>query len=366
LSAVALSVALFFGLQACGPDPVGPHDSDPIEALMRLYQVPGVSIAVIKDFKLAYVETHGVKSLLTSEPVTSETLFQAASLSKSVSAVGIARLAQEGVVSLDADVDTYLTSWHIPDNSYQTTERVTLRRLLSHTAGTTVSGFRGYRYTESVPTLIQVLNGEPPSNSPAVVVDFVPGSRWRYSGGGFVIAGLTVEDVTGVDFGEFMRAEVLEPIGMTRSTYEQPLPEVLRASAPSGYYADGTPVPGGHHIYPEIAAASLWTTPSDMARFLIELQLSLRGESNKVLSRNQTEVLLTAVMNDWALGFPLSSRGGQPYFGHEGANDGFRCAMLAHRTSGDGAVIMTNSDRGDELYRVVFQMIGEREGWPGF
>ena len=366
LCAASASVALMLGLPGCGADPVRPEDSESIEAWMELYQVPGVSVAVIKDFELAYVETYGVKDRTTLEPVTDETLFQAASLSKSVSAVGIVRLAQEGTVSLDVDVNTYLTSWRVPANSFQVTEKVTLRRLLSHTAGTTVHGFRGYRYTEPVPTLIQVLNGEPPANSPPVVVDFVPGSRWRYSGGGYVIAGLAVEDVTGISFANFMQDRVLEPIGMRRSTYEQPLPEALRVSAPTGYYADGTAVPGGHHIYPEIAAASLWTTPTDMARFLIELQLSLQGESNRVLSRAQAELLLTEVMNDYAMGFGLTSRGGQPYFGHDGANDGFRCAMLAHMSSGDGAVVMTNSDHGDDLAAAVFRVIGKREGWPGF
>ncbi|MBT8477341.1 MAG: beta-lactamase family protein, partial [Gemmatimonadetes bacterium] len=315
---------------------------------------------------LDYVEVHGVKSRSTLEPVTEQTLFQAASMSKGVASVGVLGLAQEGVVSLDEDVNNYLTSWQVPDNALQVSELVTLRRLLSHTAGMAVSGFRGYRYTEPLPTLIQILDGEPPANSPPVVVVQVPGREFSYSGGGYLVMQQAVEDVTGASFPEFMRERVLLPTGMASATYEQPIPVGLRGSLPSGYYADGTPVPGGHHIYPEIAAGGLWTTPSDVARFLIELQLSLRGESNRILSRESAELLLTEVKRDYGLGFDLWVHRGQPYFGHGGANDGFRGRMLAHRTAGYGVVILTNSDNGLELARAIVQLIGEREGWPGY
>ena len=365
LTGAALVLAPTLGIAGCSAA-LGPADATDIGSWMEFYDVPGVSVAVIKDFELDYLEVHGVKSRSTQEPVTEQTLFQAASLSKSVSSVGVMRLVQEGVVSLDADVNNYLTSWQVPDNALQSTEKVTLRRLLSHTAGTTVSGFRGYRYTESVPTLIQILNGEPPANSAAIVVDFVPGSDWRYSGGGYVVMDQAVRDVTGQTFPEFISERVLEPIGMGNSTYEQPLPQSLLDSAGSGYYASGIAVPGHHHIYPEIAAAGLWTTATDVARFLIELQLSLRGESNRVLSKENTELLLTKVENNYALGLALWSRRGQSYFGHSGANDGFRSTMVAHMTGGYGVVVMTNSDNGSDLYDAIVDLIGKREGWPGY
>ncbi len=366
LATTAIGVILVLCLFGCRDDSPGPEDRSDIGFWMAFYEVPGVSVAVINDFELDYVEVHGVQSNFTGEPVTAQTLFQAASISKSVSSVGVVRLAQEGTVALDVDVNDYLTSWQVPDNPYQDSEKVTLRRLMSHTAGTTVHGFRGYRYNEPVPTTIQILNGSPPANSDPIVVDFVPGSQWRYSGGGYVVMELAVRDVTGMTFPEFIREKVLEPIGMENSTFEQPLPDSLQTSAASGYYADGTAVPGRHHIYPEIAAAALWTTPTDLARFLIEIQRSLRGESNRVLSRGNTELLLTIVMNDYALGFARWTRGGQPYFGHGGANDGFRSLMTAHLSQGYGVVVMTNSDNGSELADAVVQLIGEREGWPGY
>jgi CubicO group peptidase (beta-lactamase class C family) len=363
--ALAGGAALAFGLGACSSG-LSPADPSDIGSWMELYEVPGANVAVIRDFALDYVEVHGVKSESTREPVTERTLTQAASISKSVSAVGVMTLVQDGTVSLDTDVNEYLTSWQVPYNDFQRTEKVTLRRLLSHTAGTTVHGFRGYRYPEPAPTLIQILNGEPPANSAPIVVDMVPGSEWRYSGGGYVIITQVVQDVTGSTFPDFIRERVLEPIGMEHSTYEQPLPDSLLGYAASGYYANGVAVPGGHHDYPEMAAAALWTTATDIARFVIELQLSLRGESNRVLTKENVELLLTEVMNDYALGFGLRRLHGQEFFWHAGANDGFRGGMLGHMSLGHGVVVQTNSDNGNDLTEAVIELIGKREHWPGF
>jgi len=359
-------LAAFLPLLAACSSALEPEDPTDIASWMELYDVPGAAVAVINDFAIDYVEVHGVKSEATGEPVTEGTLFQAASISKSVSAVAVMSLVQSGAVSLDAEINDYLTSWMLPDNPLQNSEKVTLRRLLSHTAGTTVSGFRGYRYTEPLPTLIQILNGEPPANSAPVVVTFVPGSDWRYSGGGYEVMEQAIRDATGMAYPEFVRQRVLEPVGMSSSTYEQPIPSSLRASAASGYYADGTPVPGGHHIYPEMAAAALWTTSTDVARFLIELQLSLRGESNRVLSQASTEELLSVVRNHYALGVNRWTIHGQPYIGHSAANDGFRGRMVAHLTNGKGVVVLTNSDNGDLLADAVIELLGKREGWPCF
>jgi CubicO group peptidase (beta-lactamase class C family) len=362
LTATALPI---LAATACS-SATGPTDPTDIGSLIEYYDVPGVSVAVINDFELDYVEVHGLKSVTTLEPVVEETLFQAASLSKGVSASAVMSLVQDGAVTLDTEINDYLTSWKLHDNAYQANEKVTLRRLLSHTAGTTVGGFRGYRYTEPVPNLIQILNGFPPANSPPIVVDLVPGSQFRYSGGGYQVMQQAVEDVTGSPYPEFMRQRVLQPSGMSASTYVQPLPDALLDLAASGYYADGLAVPGGHHIYPEIAAAALWTTSSDLARFVIELQLSLQGDSNRVLSQANARLLVTEVMRDYGLGFDIWTHRGQVYFGHDGANDGFRCRMVASRTRGYGVIILTNSDNGLELSDAVVKLFGEREGWPGY
>jgi CubicO group peptidase (beta-lactamase class C family) len=359
-------VVLLAGLPGCGDDGSGPADLTGIGSLMEFYSVPGVSVAVIRDFRLDYVEVHGVASRVTRDPVTDNTLFQAASISKPVSAVAAMRLVQEGEITLDTDINDYLTSWQVPDNEFVGTEKVTLRRILSHTAGTTVHGFRGYRYSESRPTLIQVLNGALPANSAPIVVDFTPGSDSRYSGGGYVIMQQALMDIEGTTFPEIMRETVLQPIGMENSTFEQPLPESQLGSASAGHRSNGQVVPGDHHIYPEMAAAGLWTTPVDLAHFLIELQLSLRGESNAVLNTELVELMLTEVRDGFALGFAVWSHRGEDYFGHGGANEGYRCLMVAHRSGGFGVVVMTNSDEGAALADAVVDLIGEREGWPGY
>jgi CubicO group peptidase (beta-lactamase class C family) len=360
---VLLIGALLLG--ACS-DVAGPDDRDSIEAWMEFHRVPGVSVAVIRDFEIAYLEQYGVLDRNTAVPVDENTRFQAASLSKSASAVVVLSLVEDGVVALDDDIEGYLTSWELPWTVPRGDEPVTLRRLLSHTAGTTVSGFRGYRQGESLPTLLDILNGATPANSAPVVVAETPGAAFSYSGGGYEVMEQAIYDVTGRTWPELARTQVLDPLGMSRSTFRQPAPDSLQPYLPTGHYADGSVVPGGHHTYPEIAAAGLWTTPEDMALFLIDLQRSLRGDSGGVLTRASVELLVTEVRRQYGLGFDLSTRLGQPYFGHQGANDGFRGGMIAHRSSGDGAVILTNSDRGSDLFADVVRIIGARESWPGY
>ncbi len=352
-------------LSSCS-DPVGPEHRDSIEAWMDFHAVPGVSVAVIRDFQVAYLEQYGVMSNVGGRQIDELTRFQAASLSKGVSAATVMSLVEAGTLQLDQDIDTYLASWQLPWTVARGGEPVTLRRLLSHTAGTTVSGFRGYRRSEPVPTLNELLDGRPPANSAPVVVDVHPGAMFRYSGGGYEVMERVVRDVTGETFPTVAHDRILGPLGMTRSTFEQPVPDSLAPFLPTGHYAPGTLVPGGHHIYPEIAAAGLWATPEDVALFLIELQRTLRGDGSGVLGRASVETMLTEVMRDYGLGFDLWSRLGQPYFGHQGANDGFRGGMVAHRTSGDGAAILTNSDRGSDLFWDVVSALGRREGWPGY
>jgi CubicO group peptidase (beta-lactamase class C family) len=361
-----ISVALCIALACCKQNPTAPEKSY-IEEMLDYYHVPGVSIAMIKDFQIDRLEVYGVKDLTSKEQVTEQTLFQAASISKSVSAVTAMKLVQDGKINLDDNINDVLTSWQVADNAFTTVEKVTLRRLLSHTAGTTAHGFRGYLYTEELPTLIQILNGTPPANSPPVVVDVVPGTLFRYSNHGFCILQQAVMDVEQKDFPAIQQETVLTPLSMLSSTFEQPLPEARRGNAATGHYTNGTAIPGGHYIYPEMAAAGLWATPADLARFLIEMQLSLAGRSNLVLTRVNAELMLTPVLSEgYGLGFTLSNINGETYFGHSGVTGGFRCIMRAHKTAGVGAVVMTNSENGDAFYTALMGFIGQSEGWPGY
>lgn len=330
---------------------------------MAALKVPGLSVAVIEDDQITWAKGYGVLETGSLSPVTEKTLFQAASISKSIVAMGAMRLVEQGKLVLDEDVNMRLKTWKVPENDFTRTEKVTLRRLLSHTAGTTVPGFGGYPAGVPLPTTIQILSGEKPANNEAVLVNVVPGSLWRYSGGGFTIAQFLMGEVTGKPFPKLLSELVLAPLGMADSTCEQPLPDRLRASAATAHDPEGKPLAGRWHTYPEMAAAGLWTTPSDLARFLIEMRKAIRGES-ALLSKEKAGLMTTAVKGGYGLGFYLQSSGQTARFGHGGSNEGFKCQMTAFLEQGRGAVIMTNGERGGWLAAELLRAIAEEYDWP--
>jgi CubicO group peptidase (beta-lactamase class C family) len=332
---------------------------------MDFYKVPGVSVAVINDGAVDWAKGYGLAETGTAAPVTPRTLFQAASLSKSLTAMAALRLVEMGKLALDQDVNTRLTSWKVPENEFTKVEKVTLRRLLSHTAGLTVSGFGGYPADAPVPTLIQVLDGQKPANSAAIRVDILPGSRNRYSGGGFTVAQQMMIDVTRKPFPALLSEMVLKPLGMGDSTYEQPLPADRRGTAAGGHSPDGKLLPGRYHTYPEMAAAGLWTTPTDLARFLIEMQKALQGRSD-VLTAASARSMTTPVKAGYGLGLGLDGSGPGASFGHGGSNEGFRCQMTAFLEGGRGAVVMTNGDQGSALVMEIIRAVAHEYGWPAF
>ena len=339
-------------------------DAPSLATRMEALHVPGVSIAYIHAGKIQWARGFGVTKM-GGAPVTADTLFQAASISKPVMALAIMRLVQSKKLDLDTDVNQYLKSWKVQDNEFTQQQRVTLRELLSHSAGVTVHGFEGYEAGAALPTLVQVLNGEKPANNEPIRVDTVPGKTWRYSGGGYEIAQQITMDVTGIPFSAFMHDMVLKPLGMTRSTYQQPLPANLVDQATSAYRADGTVVTGGPHVYPELAAAGLWTTPSDLARYAVGVQQGLAGKSQRVLTEATTRLMLTPVIDHWGLGPALGGTATTPYFSHTGGNEGYRCILVAYQ-AGDGAVVMTNADRGDALMLQIMRTIAHEYAWPDF
>jgi CubicO group peptidase (beta-lactamase class C family) len=337
-----------------------------IEERMKHYNVPGLSVAIIKDFKVVWAKAYGVRDVTTKEPVTERTLFQAGSISKPVAATVAMKKVEEGKIRLDEDINAKLKSWKLPDNDLTAKKKVTLGNLLSHTGGLTVHGFPGYEAGAKIPTLPQILDGTPPANTAAVRVDLEPGTRFRYSGGGTTIAQLALQDIEGRPFDAIAKDAVLDPIGMTDSSYAQPLPESSRARAASGHRRDGSLVPGKYHAYPEMAAAGLWTTPTDLAKFAIETQLSFAGKSNKVLSKATVERMLTPFVPDGpGLGFFLEKHGDATYFGHNGADEGFTAMLLVHKEKGYGAALMINSDNF-ALMPEVYRAIAREYGWEGY
>jgi CubicO group peptidase (beta-lactamase class C family) len=315
---------------------------------------------------IAKAKGYGVTSLEGGSPVTPETLFQAGSVSKPVTALGALRLVDQQKLTLDADVNDVLHTWHLPGNDLTAGNPVTLRRLLSHTAGLTVHGFPGYRADGPLPTLVQVLDGQPPANTKPIRVDLAPGSKWRYSGGGYIVVQQMMMDVSGRPFADFMWENVLEPLGMNASTFEQPLPAKYTALTATGHLPAGRPVPGRWHVYPEMAAAGLWTTPSDLARFAIALQKSFTGDTHPVLSPATARLMVTPEKGSYGLGFQISGRGPTEQFAHNGRDEGFDAILRAYRTTGLGAVVMININDDSSFQTRVLDAIAKEYHWPDY
>ena len=333
----------------------------PLADRMEELGVPGVSIAVLVDGEIEWARGYGFADLESRRRVTTNTLFQAASISKPVAALAALQLVQEGLVAMDADVNDYLTSWRVPANEFTAEAPVTLGGLLTHRAGLSVSGFPGYGPDEMVPDALGVLDGR--GNTGPVRVVRPPGERWQYSGGGYTVMQQLIADVRGASFLDVMRRRVLDPIGMGRSTYEQPIPPDHHDDVAIGYRADGAPIPGGWHTFPEQAAAGLWTTPSELALYASEVQRALRGESPRVLSEALAREMLTPDEDNWGLGPEISEDGER--FQHGGSNPGFRCTFAAYINGDDGVFVMTNSDAGSQLANEIAITVAQAYRWSG-
>jgi CubicO group peptidase (beta-lactamase class C family) len=335
---------------------------------MMDHTIPGVSIAVINDYHLEWACGYGVRKRGEPEPIETETPFQACSISKALTAVAVLRLVEEGRLDLEADVNTFLKSWKVPANgSWQ--PKVTIRQVLSHTAGISVPWFAGYHRDQDIPTWREILNGEQPTNTPEIGVTAIPGLRFRYSGGGYCILQQLLMDVMNQPFPNLMRALVLDPLGMDHSTYEQPLPARWAKMAAVGHRKSGKPVAGDWYIYPELAAAGLWTTPSDLARFALELQCAREEKPHQLLSAQMMKELLTPqspgdALGDMGLGVFVQGSGAGARFGHPGGNTGFTSRWVSLMHGGQGCILMINSDNGWSLQQELLSTIAQVYAWP--
>jgi CubicO group peptidase (beta-lactamase class C family) len=350
-----------------GPQSPNRQGFDPLTLpeLMKKSGVPGVSIAVIKDDSIHWAKGYGLADVAAGVPVDTATVFQAASISKPVTAMAVLRAAQEGRLSLEADIKTILKSCKLPPNQFAEHSAVTPRALLSHTSGTGDGfGFPGYPPSSPRPTPEQIVAGEKPSNTGPVLFERVPFAGFKYSGGGYVILQIALTDTLGKPFPEIMRETILGPLEMTSSTYEQPLPANREAKAAHGHDGRGKPMNVNWNIYPELAAAGLWTTPSDLARFVIEVQKAVRGPAGLVLSQSTAKEMVTPVgVGPFAIGLTVDKRGEGWYFSHSGSNAGFQCLLVGHLRKGYGVVIMTNSDSGGRLIKELEDRVAAAYGW---
>lgn len=336
-----------------------------LEEVMERFGVPGISVAVIHDFDVHWAKGYGVADVETGAPVDVETLFQAASISKPVTATAAMVAVQEGRFSLDDDINSILTSWQLPGNGFTDDRPVTPRLLFSHTAGLGDGhGFPGYNPGVPRPTAVQILNGDEPSNVEAVTMVRPPLTAMHYSGGGTTIMQLALTDVFGESFPDLMRKAVLEPAGMTTSTFEQPLPPDRDANAARAHGRNQPMGDAKWHVYSAMAAAGLWTNARDLARFAIEVQKAARGDPDRVITAASAADMLSPVgIGDFAVGFSIAREGQGWYFSHSGGNWGFICYLVAHKAKGYGVAVMTNAAGGGQVVNEVAERVRRAYGW---
>ena len=362
ISAVSAQAAIEQTQTQPGEDGLGTRT---VAELMEEFGVPGVSVAVIHDFKIHWAKAYGVADVETGQLVDIETMFQAASISKPVAAMGVLRAVQDGLFSLDDDINDILDSWTLDGREFTRNRPVTPRTLTSHTSGLGDGfGFPGYDPEQPLPTTVQILDGHELSNVGRVFMEREPMTFYEYSGGGVTVMELALSDVRRRPFVDVLQEGVLAPIGMTRSSYAQPISPEHNQNAARAHDNNGESRGPKWHVYPEHAAAGLWTTPTDLARLIIEVQRSARGESNRVLSQSMIQEMLNPVgVGPFAVGFTVSKIGEGWYFSHGGSNWGFRALMLAHKVKGYGLVVMTNADQGSTVINEISRRIQYTYNW---
>jgi CubicO group peptidase (beta-lactamase class C family) len=333
---------------------------------MAHYNVKGLSLAVVHNYEIVWAKGYGWADEAGKRPVTPETLFEPGSISKTFNALGILKLVQDNKLKLNADINSYLKSWKFPYDSLAQGKKITLADLLSHTAGLSVHGFGGYNRFGKIPTLPQILDGKGPTNSSPVRSEFAPGLRYQYSGGGTTISQLILQEKTKQPYDEWMRANVLLPLGMENSYFAQPPKAAQMPLVATGYRENGSEVDDKFHVYPEQGAAGLWTTPTDICKYIIETQRAYEGKSAKLLNQQMTQLRLTPYQNDdAALGVFIEDREGVKYFQHGAGNEGFRGFYYGSLEGGDGVAVFVNSDNGDIMFELM-NSVASVYNWKSF
>ena len=332
---------------------------------MAAHHTPSVSVAVVDHGRIVWAKAYGLADVEAKRPATTDTLYEAGSNSKPITASAAVRMAQDGRLQLDRPINDQLKSWRIPDNAFTQGHPVTVRQVLTHTAGLTVSGFRGYGPGEQIPSVVQILEGKPPANTPAVVVDQTPGSAWRYSGGGYVLLQLLLSDVEGRGFPELMQTRVLSAVGMTSSAYEQPLAQARAGESATGYLANGQPIAGRFKVYPELAPAGLWSTPADMAHWAIALERAYNGEPSPLMSQASAKDMLTPGLGKFGMGIAILSTADGITFGHGGSDLGFKSEFFGWTKGEHAMVVMANGEDAMPVVEMLVQAMAQEYGWAG-
>jgi len=361
------------GLLPVSRDPGRPVQPRELTGRMKHYKVPGFSVALIDRKEVAWARGYGVREVGCQNPVTPETVFQAASISKAVAAIMALRLVDQGLIDLDGDVNDVLHTWKVPKSKHTqprsdgTRPLVTLRGLLSHSAGISPAHYMGYPIGAPLPNLRQILDGKPPAYPRPVRSKEAPGNEFHYSAGGYIVVQQIIEDVGGQPFACLAKEWVFDPLGMIHSTFDPILPEDTTLPVATAHHQKGMPVPGKWHMYPELAAAGLWSTPSDLARLAIEVIRSYKNESNRILSAEMTRKMMTPLLSfrgfTIGLAFFMVIQDGKNSFGHPGWNVGFHSMVSGILETGKGFAWMANGENGQRIGFEVTQAVSKEIGW---
>ena len=358
--------------------PVKGFDGWNIIERMKYYNVPGVSIAVIKDYKIDWAKGYGLSDTTRKTSVSVKTMFSAAPISKFLMAVTALKMVDNGQIELDEPINNYLTSWKIIENEYTKKTPVTLKMLLSHSAGTSQSSYFGFTPNQPIPTIVEILNGAKISDTRPVVVNSDPNKEFRYSGGGSMIAQLALMDVSKKSFSTLTQKVLFDKLGMKNSTFEQPVPAKFIKQS-SRAYSSASWFKGMPYVYPQQAAAGLYTTPTDLSKFFIEVQKSYIGKG-KILNQSTTRKMLSQQQNvsdgsykeQIGIGPFLIQRTDNKdfngtYFEFTGVNAGFLAYGIASVTNGNGVVIMLNSgDDVNGLGKEIRRAVAKVYNWTNF
>lgn len=355
-------------ISVCAQVP-GKYDSliPEINGIMKNTDAIGLSIAIVENYKLVWARGFGLIEQGKADLVTSQTLFQAASITKSLTATVIMKKIEEGKLSLTGDVNTQLISWKIPENQFVKQSPVNLKQLMSHTSGIMTGNFPSYKIHDSLPSLLQVLNGEAPATNKPVTVSYTPGKMHSYTGAGYVIMELLLTELEKKNFEDIVSQEIFTPLKMNNSTFNYSLPDTQFPSVASGHLKKGNVIDNRYYITYPLSFGGLWSTPSDLAIFLSEIQLSIKEHSGHILSQQNASMMVTPVCHSYhtaggqyALGFTLEKRGPVTFFGHDGHNYGYISSMLGSLDGGYGMVIMTNSENGYKAINQIEKLIGRK------
>ncbi|WP_181899548.1 serine hydrolase domain-containing protein [Flagellimonas nanhaiensis] len=324
-----------------------------ISHAMQEFHLTGLSVAVFDNYEIVWRHVWGHKVANTDSKIDFETAFSTASIAKPVTATLLAMLEEEGLINLDAPVSKYLKRWNLPKNDFGAEKILTLKHLLSNTGGTSQHGFTDYYLGDTIPTLVESLEGEIANNS-ALELTFYPGTHWRYSGGGYVIAQVAIEDHLGFPLAHLAQEYIFGPLGMKRTTMKQPNEDGFLSNVAKAHDQNANIINTGIPITPQVAPSGLWSNPTDMSIFLIELQNALRNKNNRVIShsvaKKVTDIVTSKVMGGWSMGW--ERRYGfcnQEWFSHGGANTGTGGHVYATMEGGKGIVLFGNGPNQNRI-----------------